>query len=357
MSSPLRLSLVLVVAALVTGAGFVALRDNERGETENRSRPTAGPDPATALLYLEDFELRRIDLVSGEVETMGTMPTKDVYASPSSTWIAYVVEGEPSSEEAPDFVAAPELRIADSTSDTDVEIGPGFNPLWHQAAPRFAYLRPAAPRRCSAEACFEDLEVVTFDVETRHERVLTEPGRYSLLAWLGERVVVADERDLSISFSIGPEGGVEELDVTPSELWDSSPDGRYLVTSSDGGPWLTEIATGRRTAIETGGGVLAEGEWSPDSERFASVLLDATRTRSSVVVVDARDGSITRYTRPRNAVLGMVWSADGNDLGFLTFVGATNRTEINRCAVDAGEPSCEVVGEPLRRATLLRFES
>ena len=361
MSHSARLIAVLITIALAAAAAAGALSvlrndsvsDDETPEDVSKSGFTGGP--ATGALYLSGKTLSRVDFDSGATERIGRMPTLDVYASPVTQWLAYVVPRTPLTEQEPDFISDPVLRVINVDTSKDREIGDGFNPLWHPAAPKLAYLQPTVERQCSGESCEGLFEVATYDVTTGERAVLTKPGRLNLLAWSGERVLFADAADLSTTFSVGPDGALQTVDLAPSELWDASPDGRFLVRSAPGEAALIDLETNDETDIDIGNGVLAEGAWAPDSRHFAAAVLNEGRTRARAVVVDVTDGGITPYTADLPGVLNVRWSPDGREFGFLTFVGATNRVQLNRCPVDRAA-DCTTVGKELRRTSLLRFD-
>lgn len=357
----LRLISVLVAVALAAAGAFAVLRDDTAPDDASRdpNRPTSDLDaraPATGALYLSGKTLSRVSFDSGSSERIGRMPTMDVHASPVTPWLAYVVPRTPQIEQDPDFISDPLLRVINADTSKDRAIGGGFNPLWHPVAPKLAYLQPIAERQCSGESCRGLFEIATYDVTSGERAVLTEPGRLNLLAWSDERVLFADEGDLSVTFSVDANGAMETLDLAPNELWDASPDGRYLVRSAPGDAALIDLETNEEIGIDIGNGVLAEGAWAPDSRRIAAAALNGDRTRARAVLIDASDGGITPYSANVPGVLNVRWSPDSREFGFLTFVGATNQVELNRCPVDAEESVCEVVGAAVRHATLLRFE-
>lgn len=361
---PTRLVAVGLVVALGGAAALATLSSvtapddapitDDSPETTDAAQPEeAAGGPATGALYLSGATLNRLDLSSGRVERIGRMPTLDVHASPSTPWLAYIVPRTPAIEQEADFIADPVLRIINTDTNKDREVGDGFNPLWHATAPKLAYLEPVADRRCSGETCEGRFKVATYDVESSERMVLTPAGRYNLLAWSGERVLFSDGGDLSVTFAVDLSGEVERIDIAPSELWDASPDGRYLVRSAPGSASLIDLASGDEAGIDVGRGVLSDGSWSPDSKRFAAALLNGPRTRARVVLVDVPEGTTTSFTDALPGVRDVRWAPDAAAFGFLTFAGATNRVEINRCSVGGG---CEVAGGELRRTTLLRLE-
>jgi hypothetical protein len=340
------ISLVLIVAVAVS---LFALRD-PAPEPPPRTVPSTA---ATSALYVSDGRLGRLDLDSGTTVPIGRTPTTDVYASESSEWIAYAVAGD-GAQGGEDFLAEPVLRAINVETGDRAEIGPGFNPLWHPTETRLAYLRPIVRRQCSGESCEGLLEVVVYDPESKDSTVLTDPGRFNLLAWSAERVLVADESDLSVTLSLGTDGDVERLDLEPSELWDASPDGRWLLRSALDGATLVDLDSGRERDLALDEGVLADGAWSPDSKHIVAGVLTEDRTRTRTVLIDVPAGDVHDVTDELAGILGVTWATNSRQFGFLTFVGRSNRTELNLCSLKNNR--CEVVGPPLRRTILLRLE-
>lgn len=349
MNASVRLVAVLLVVVLAVVSALIVLRD-----PASDSPPLSVPSTAaTSALYLSDDTLARLDFNSGTERPIGRTPTTDVYASESSPWIAYVVAGD-GAQGGEDFLAEPLLRAINTATEASTEIGPGFNPLWHPTNTRLAYLRPTVRRQCSGERCEGLSEVVVYDAESRASTVLTEPGRFNLLAWSDDRVLAADESDLSITLSLGSKDDVQRLDLEPSELWDASPDGRWVLRSASDGAALVDLHGGRERSLSLDEGVLADGAWSPDSKHIVAGVLNKARTKTRALLVDVPSGEVREITDELPGILGMTWAPDARQFGFLTFVGRSNRTELNLCSsMDVG---CEVIGPPLRRAILLRLE-
>jgi hypothetical protein len=345
-----RLVAIVLVVVLAGASAFAVLVSSESPPPSRIVRPS----PATSALYVSGDTLLRLDFDSGDVRSIGRTPTSDVFASNSSSWIAYVVSGD-GAQGGEDFLAEPVLRTLDPETGASNEIGPGFNPLWHPTAPRFAYLHPIVRRQCSGESCRGLFEVVVYDADTQKSAVLTEPGRFNLLAWSGERVLVANESDLSTTLSLGESrGDVERLDLAPSELWDASPDGRWLLQTASDIATLVDLDSGRERGLAIDRGVLADGAWSPDSDHIVAGVLNEARTKTHAVLIDVSTGDVRAITDELAGILGVTWTSDASQFGFLTFVGGSNRTELNLCSVK--DIRCEVVGPPLRRTILLRLE-
>ena len=349
MTVPNRL---VAVALMVTLAGATALAVLRASDSAPSPRSVPRP-AATGALYLSGSTLSRLDLVSGEARPIGRAPTNDVHASDASPWVAYVVSGAGAQGED-DFLAEPVLRTTNLGTGAATEIGPGFNPLWHPTDARLAYLRPIVERQCSGETCRGLFEVVVFDADSEVSTVLTEPGRFNLLAWSGERVLVANESDLSVTHSLGPMRDVHSLEIEPSALWDASPDGRWLLRSDSNGATLIDLDSGEESAVQIDQGVLADGAWSPDSKHIVAGVLNEARTKTRALLIDVPQGNVQEITDELPGILDVSWAPDARRFGFLTFVGRSNRTELNLCSPDDAE--CEVVGPPLRRANLLRLD-
>jgi len=349
MSVPFRLVGILLVVVLTAVGALFVLRDSA-SDPPLRSEPSAA---ATSALYLSDDTLGRLDFKSGTVEPIGQTPTTDVYASEGTPWIAYVVAGD-GAQGGEDFLAEPVLRTINVATEATTEIGPGFNPLWHPTDTRLAYLRPIERRQCSGERCDGLFEVVVYDADSKASTVLTEPGRFNLLAWSGDRVLVADESDLAVTLSLGSKDDVQGLNLEPSELWDASPDGRWLLRSTSEGSTLVDLDTGRERALSMGRGVLADGAWSPDSKHIVAGVLNEARTKTRALLIDVPSGEVREVTDELPGILGVTWTPDARQFGFLTFVDRSNRTELNLCS--SLDVRCEVLGPPLRRAILLRLE-
>jgi hypothetical protein len=344
-----RLVAIGLVMAL---AGAAALAVLQASDSAPSPRAASGP-PATGALYLTGDTLARIDLSSQETQPIGRTPTNDVHASDASPWVAYVVSGAGDQGEE-DFLAEPVLRTINVDTGEATEIGPGFSPMWHPIAPQLAYLRPIVERQCSGESCRGLSEVVVYDADSEVTTVLTEPGRFNLLAWSGGRVLVSNESDLSVTLSLKSKDDVQNLDIEPSELWDASPDGRWLLRSDSDGATLIDLRNGGESAVKLNRGVLADGAWSPDSKLIAAGVLNEARTKTRALLIDVPQGNVREITDELPGILDVNWAPDSRRFGFLTFVDRSNRTELNLCSSDDAE--CEIVGSPLRRAILLRLD-
>ena len=105
----------------------------------------------------------------------------------------------------------------------------------------------------------------------------------------------------------------EALDTEPA--W--SPDGRYIVWSSDrAGPtlldlWIYDTRTGETRQLTREVTSAMGAAWSPDGTRIAFLDVDGIWRRASVSVVDVATGAVTRIHESMFGPGAPTWSADG----------------------------------------------
>ena len=148
--------------------------------------------------------------------------------------------------------------------------------MWDPAGRRIAWLQPAGPRVCEGESCSGLVRLMTLELSTMTKRVLAPPGRWALLSWAGDAVLVSDASDLSRTLAMEPEGR-RVLPIAPSDVWGASPDGDVLLRATSNGTEVVGLSAGDlRGGNRVSGlrGILAEGSWSPAGERLAAVELE-----------------------------------------------------------------------------------
>jgi len=309
-----------------------------------------GPDE---LLYLSGTSLRRLDVLSATGKEIAAVPSLDVFASPGSELIAYVA--------SEDF--RPVIHLLDARG-REHTIGPGVSPLWMRTGARLAYLRPENPETCTVDGCPGRGEVVVLDSATEREDVLLTNGRWSLIAWAGDRLLVADLNDPSAALSVGIDGEKTALGVAVGEVWDASPDGKWLVTvDADGAgfvPLEDGIVAGQGRAIPLAGRTLADGTWSHDSTRVAAVVLRrgaGARTSASEVVVFSPADPEPRPLRESSDATGPVLWSSGNDaVAFSTVVDpGAGLLQTLYCPVDT-RGQCRALISFTQDVVLLRTE-
>lgn len=94
-----------------------------------------------------------------------------------------------------------------------------------------------------------------------------------------------------------------------------SPDGKYLVYSSDQGGdmmqlWIREVSTGKEHQLTNIATQPLEPSWSPDGKRIAYLNVDGMWGVAGLAVVDAENGNITSLTPSLKQPGRPTWSAD-----------------------------------------------
>lgn len=350
------------VAAAVMAVSVTACTDATRdpAPTPSTAAPVRSPDPAPRALLLlsKKTEIVRVDLATGDRQTVDDLPTAAVYAAPLTPWIAYVTSGP----EDDDFAADPEIFVYDPVARRATSAGPGVAPVWSADGTRLAFLRPVEPRDCVGEECAGEVVVAIVEPATGREWTVLEPGRYSILGWAGDRVLVSDFSDTSRIVSAAPGGGAALLDLAPSELWDAAPDGRWILAETGDGTALLSLegtTVGEETVpVDLGGRTLLEARWSPDSERVAALAADPERPRGrhEIVVFSPDDPRAAAVDGTIGALGGAVWSPDARTIAY---TGAERPKERRLTAVvcDLGRAGlCESLVSWRSGVTILRIE-
>lgn len=352
-------------AALVAAAGaFVATRSDDTA-APRRAASTAAPvtssdaaSPEALLLLSRKTEVVRVDLDTGAEELVVDVPTAGVHAAPLTRWIAYVTSG-PKDD---DFASDPELLLYDPAAGRTTSAGPGLAPVWSADGTRLAYLRPVEPRDCFGEECRGAVVLGLVEPGTGEPSTVLEPGRYSVLGWAGDRVLVSDFDDTSRIVVASPDGAAGFLDLAPSELWEASPDGRWILAQTDNGTELlsldgTELGA-ERIPVDLGGRALLEARWSPDSALIAALTADPERpaARHEIVLFSSDDPRATTVDGTRGALGGPVWSADGRAIAFTGAQRARGRRLTGVVCDASRDGACETVVSGRSGVTILRIE-
>ncbi|HEX2051409.1 MAG TPA: hypothetical protein VHJ34_12390 [Actinomycetota bacterium] len=302
--------------------------------------PVVSADAAPADLYYVDGTkvLRR--RAGGGTDVLADVPTPDVVAPPDTPLLAYVT-GAPSPDD--DFLVDPVLHVLDPWARDHLKIGAGVSPLWQPAMPRVAYLQPVGDRRCEGERCSGAVRVALTNAFDGAVDVLLPAGRWSLLGWAGDVLLVADatrpERTVTVDFS----GRRGSLPVPPREIWGASPDGRWLLVARPGEAAFVPLDRGHIAGsprpVPLAGRVIADGSWAHDSSRVAAVLLDPSGRRPSKVVVLAPESPRpVTVAGSAGASSSVLWAPTGAEIAFAAEAG--RRLEARVCALE---------GAPCRR--------
>ena len=297
----------------------------------------------------------RATVRTGDEETVAELPPADVYAAPSPPWLAYVTSA-PSEDD--DFAAEPRLTLFDAGSAQTVDAGSGVAPVWSADATRLAFLRPVEDRACRGEACEGAVQIGVADVASGQQSTMLEPGRYSILGWAGDRVLVSDFGDTSRIVAVSLDGDGERLDLAPSELWTASPDGRWVLATRAGRTEFLSLEGaalgGRSIEIDLGGRTLLEAAWSPDSSRLAAITSDGGRD-NEVATFSPEDPDPAPIEGSGGALGTLLWAPDSAAVAFAGVADPGGaRLAATHCSMDGD--GCRRVFSWRSGITLLRIE-
>lgn len=389
-------SFVVAVAAVVAIAAVAALvlslssgdggAGDPAGARENSAAALAGgPDE---ILYLSGSTLVRRDIEAGEEQPIEDFPTPDVYAAPGSTWLAYVTSKQVKDD---DFATEPVLHLYDTASQEKEGFGPGVAPVWNPSGTHVAFLRPIEPRDCLGEECRGESQIGVLDAETGEETVLLDPGRYTVLGWAGDWVLVSDFSDPSKVISVSLDDDRAALDMPASQFWGASPDGRWVVKTNAKKTEFIAIEDGElgdeRIPVKLGDQELFEGRWSHDSAQVAAVTgttsavesakgkknkdkknkdkkskdkkdkKDAPRAVTTQVVTFSPDGpEPVMVEESYGATGGVLWAVDNEAIVFTSLLDPkTGLFQAKHCPV-GNEGECTIVTSWTEGVELLRVE-
>jgi len=353
-----RAALGLLVLA-VSGCTAAPQGDGRRPSARDRE-PERGP---LTLLYLDGATLRALEVAGGRDRALTKLPGPDAHIAPRGGRIAVVGEAGRPREGAPDFLARPTLWLLDLRSGRRVELGPGVSPLWDADGTKLAWLRPVAPRECSAEGCTSDVEVVVLEIADMRARAWLPPGRWGLLSWAGERLLVAGADDLRVRLVSATQDPVI-VDAAPSEVWGASPDGRFLLRVGRRGASVATLRGNGVTSVRPlpgGRRSFADGAWAPGSGPHELAVVELTEggrlvPPSRVVVLSVEEPSVRSLRRTQGATGPVLWSPGGDAVAFARPSGpGGRRLEAVLCSVARSRPCRELLSWT-RGVALLRLD-
>lgn len=268
------------------------------------------------------------------------------------------------------------MFISDPQGKSPQKLGLGMTPMWNATGDRLAFLKPEDPGACGpATICSGDKSVVVVDPGTGDSVPVAPPGDWSLMGWLGGRVLLKDPArpDRTISFSLS--GGRNELQVDPRSILASSPDGRHLIVASDGGADILSLEgaklSGDPVHIDGQGRPVSAAAWSHDSKRVALVSgppsggkkaggrsSDGGLSRpldSAVSVVDADGQHLTMVEETSHVTRAPIWSATNDHLLLVRLLSKGGFEQAFYCPVQTNG-SCRLVLTISTKMDLLRME-
>lgn len=362
----------LVVAIALAVVAYLLLGDGDDDEGSTGGSVPTGANAASSLeggpdevLYLSGTSLIRRNLESGKERPAGTIESPNVYPSRGSQWIAYVT-----SKKVPDddFAAEPVLHLYDAETEEETAHGAGVAPVWNPSGTHVAFLRPVEPRECQGETCSGDVQIGVVDTASGSESLLLEPGKYSILGWAGEWVLVSDFTNPGTVISVSLDDEQKVLDMPASQYWDASPDGSWVVKTNTKKTEFIAIEDGElgdeRVEVDLGEYQLFEGGWAHDSSRVAAVVAEVpTEGRaadvadtSRVVTFSPDDPGIAEVGDSFGATGTILWSVDNDSIVFASLIDPRRALfQAKHCPL-GNESGCEIVTSWTEGVTLLRAE-
>jgi hypothetical protein len=366
---------IAVVLYLLLGGGDDGASESSAGTAGNAAASLeGGPDE---ILYLSGTSLVRRNLEDGQEAPVGMIESPSVYPSHGSHWIAYVTTKAVGGDD--DFAAEPVMHLYDPENDVTERYGPGVAPLWNPSGTHVAFLRPVEPRNCQGESCPGDVQIGVLEAATGSESSLLEPGRYSILGWSGEWILVSDFDDPSTITAVTFDDEPSMLDIPASQYWDASPDGRWIVKANAKKTEFVSIEDGRlgdeRVAIDLGDYQLFEGGWAHDSSRVAAVVSSESvvhkekkdekddtdrvlvgKATTRIVTFSPDDPEPVMVDGTFGASGSILWSVDNASIVFASLLDPKKALfQAKTCPVGNSQ-GCEIVTSWTEGVTLLRTE-
>jgi hypothetical protein len=342
---------IALVGLLAVGAATLAVLESQGEIDLFADEVKLGPGAALTgkppqVLYLDGTQLKRYDIESGESQNLAELPPSAVTASPRTSFLAYVDE-ETGSE--------PTVHLYDAVSGSDESLGLGVSPLWHHSGARLAYLRPEDPATCLDLSCAGDVEVVVYDLVDKEEDVVAEAGRWSLLSWAEDYLLLGEAAERTVSVSL--EGDQQTIDYAPSEIGVASPDGRWLIVRTAEGSAFVPLADGGVDGdpipIPIEEGSLDAAVWSLDSSFAAAIQIGEG---SQPVVTSPDEPSPKPVEEAFLATEPLVWSVTNNAVVVSRVIDAqAEEFEAFWCPVET-QQTCEPLFSVSDRVVLLRTE-
>lgn len=355
-----------VVVVLAVAIGFyLFVRDSvdEVPPAENAAESFAGGE--TELIYA-DFadgsDLHRLDLAGDTDEVVGELPhSGDTQAAPGSTWLSIqTVE-----EEGDEF--SPALFLYDTDSEEEIALGTGFEPVWSADGSRLAFIVPDDPTKCGEEECRGPRKVMVVELEGGDPEEVTDSGVWNLLGWAGDYLVVQNE-DIPgspIAQTVSPTGQIEDLPMLPREYWGASPDGRWVIQTSEAGTEILALVDGRAAdeaadiAIPEGT-ILGSGAFAHDSTRVAASALDENGDLQIVTFSVTEPEPEPIAPAGESSIVNVMWSPENDAVVFQRLVPDPTTSlgqefEAVHCPIHRPE-ECETLFAWTRGISLLRIE-
>ena len=351
--------LLVVVAAsfaMREFVGGVAQTIDPGSDSENAADEFAGGPPSLFYVdFAEGTDLHLLDLDEGSDEVVGELSRSgNTTAAPGSRWLSVEVL-----EEVGEKGSQPAIYLYDHETEEETRVGVGFGPTWTPDGKLLAWNQPEDESLCGEEDCRGDIRAVVTDPETGETTPWTEPGPYDVTAWAGDYLIVSDSPPGGepILQSVSPDGELQRLSVRPLDFWGVSPDGRWVVQSSEEAPAMfLEMEDGQisgqgETIGIPEGTKLGEGAWAHDSSHVAAFATLDGRALDFVTFGPDDPEPEVRDEGGETSTGAVLWTPDNDGVVFQRFTG--DELEAVYCPLDG---DCEPALSWTTGISLLRVE-
>ena len=363
------LLVVAVVAALVWA---LVLRSEETAEDSAVNAASSFEGGPPEVLFLSGATLVRKDLEEQTEDLVTDIPSPSVYAAPGSPWLAYVTSKTIDAND--DFATEPVLTLYNVENDEKKRFGAGVAPVWNPAGTHVAFLRPVDPRSCLGEECSGDLQVGVIEAATGTETLLLDHGRYTVLGWAGDWLLVSDFDNPTEVISVSLDDERKALDMPTSQFWGASPDGRWVIKTNAKKTEFISVEDGtlgeERIPVEVGSYELLEGAWSHDSSQVAAVtrltsgthkggkkrIFVAGEPTTQVMTFSPDSPELELVEKTYGAYGNLLWGPDNESIVFSSLLSPRKALfQASHCPV-GNSGDCSIVTSWTEGVVLLRAE-
>lgn len=307
MKRPITLVLLAaLVLAVAAGAYWFTTNDSDPsgvgGDGDEVARDLTEDevlDSAPLVYYVEGDALKSIGARDDEGEIVREGLSPYVTGADQATYVTWVEFGSGDQ---------PVIQLYDRAADEKETIS-GTAPVWDEAGQRFAYLSPTRLGSCSETDCEVPVQVVVFDTGSGESKLWLDQGRWSIVGWAGDELIVGDAKNKSRSSIVDAEGDTRRLRIAFGDIKSVSPDGEWVISSKQSGPELVRIADGiDRSPLGDNDDTVTFVDWASDSSR-AAVVATFDEDPPRLFIVDTESRSIEPFNE--DEVVGEVfWGPD-----------------------------------------------
>lgn len=322
----LRILVLVIVLAAVAAGALLYFTSEEVNEPEVDG-VTAG---APSIYYVEGNAMKEIAPSDSEGETLAEGVSAAAEASPDGARAAWVAYAGPTDPVAHIYTFGQE----------GIETVPGEAPTWKGDGSEFAVMRPVGGTECSEGECNGPVEVFTVDAASGEATELLNEGRWSLIGWVGDRLVVGDAQREDSAFIVEAKNEVTPIDIAAEDIRSIAPDGQWIVVVAESGPELWSLEDDSVEFAERFGGpedTFTSIDWTEDSSRFAAIL--TTLEDTTIVSVDVDSSTPDVVVDDLEPSGDLFWAPDEQGMVFTAVNREEVQLEATYCPLDGGDCS------------------